>query len=390
MKLTPIAKSSSELDQKILEITHLNSLYKTIPISIRETVQDLLWRVNSFYSNKIEGNPTKPREVLELDKLDQKLDEKGVDEIRRHLVVQFALQKIDYSSKDRTTQAFLKDLHRAFYAGTSVEDRTVTNKDGESFVIEGGSYRTTEVMVGSHFPPNVAELEEHMRFFSTTYKLEDSLGLEKFYKVAASHHRLAWIHPFLDGNGRVNRMFTDCYMKSIGLDSHGLWSVSRGFARDIDSYYKHLAIADSPRQGNYDGKGILSDRGLAEWTKYFFDVVIDQMTYILSLLRPESLRKRVEVYMDICIAGGSPYEDESKELPKLPKESKAIYLDLLYEGAKMRKELASSHGVGEKKLREILSLMEVRGLVRLEHKQPVQALLPLDSTYMLFPNLIAS
>jgi hypothetical protein len=67
MKLTPCAQRTSALDEKILEITSLNASFRAIPESIRDTVKILLERVNSFYSNKIEGNPTKPKELIELD-----------------------------------------------------------------------------------------------------------------------------------------------------------------------------------------------------------------------------------------------------------------------------------------------------------------------------------
>lgn len=117
-----------------------------------------------------------------------------------------------------------------------------------------------------------------MSGFSSAYKIEYLHGLSKYYAMAASHHRLAWIHPFLDGNGRVTRLFTDCFMRAIGLKSYGLWSMSRGFARSSEQYYRYLSIADRPRQGGEDGRGILSDAGLVSFTEYFVDVAIDQMT----------------------------------------------------------------------------------------------------------------
>ncbi|MCP4628982.1 MAG: hypothetical protein GY850_36560, partial [bacterium] len=45
-----------------------------------------------------------------------------------------------------------------------------------------------------------------------------------------------WIHPFLDGNGRVVRLFTDYYLTNTGMDGYGLWSISRGFARFRENY----------------------------------------------------------------------------------------------------------------------------------------------------------
>jgi len=90
MQLSPHAKSSPRLDQKITEIIRLDQAFQAIPISIRDTVKELLKRVNSYYSNKIEGNSTKPRELIEINNGEGK---KGIEEIRRHITVQDALKQ---------------------------------------------------------------------------------------------------------------------------------------------------------------------------------------------------------------------------------------------------------------------------------------------------------
>ena len=383
MQLSPHAKSSPVLDQKITEIIRLDQAFQAIPISIRDTVKELLKRVNSYYSNKIEGNSTKPRELIDINNGEGK---KGIEEIRRHITVQDALKQCDYGFGEISSSHFICFLHESFYRNAPSEELEKVSPTGEIFYIQAGKYRTTEVEVGKHFPPDADRIESYMSFFSTQYKLIDSMGLEKYYRAAASHHRLAWIHPFLDGNGRVTRLFTDCYMKAIGLTSYGLWSMSRGFARDISKYYQYLSIADQVRQGNYDGRGILSDRGLEAFTEYFFDTAIDQMQFFLGMLDPDSLKLRVGFYFDTCIAGAMT-DFKGKPLPALPKESKDIYLDLLYNGTKFRKDLEVSHGLGEKKLRDILFRMEEYKLVALQHKQPVKALLAPTSVQILFPNL---
>ncbi|MGI4742086.1 MAG: Fic family protein [Janthinobacterium lividum] len=52
--------------------------------------------------------------------------------------------------------------------------------------------------------------------------------LARIVAIGAAHHRLAWLHPFLDGNGRVMRLFSDAAFLAEGLDAGGLWSMSRG------------------------------------------------------------------------------------------------------------------------------------------------------------------
>ena len=78
-------------------------------------------------------------------------------------------------------------------------------------------------------------------------------------KAACAHQRLAWVHPFVDGNGRAARLQTHCALLPI---SFGLWSANRGLARRRDEYYARLAVADEPRRGDLDGRGNLSEEGL--------------------------------------------------------------------------------------------------------------------------------
>lgn len=152
--------------------------------------------------------------------------------------------------------------------------------------------------------------------------------------MAASHHRLAWIHPFLDGNGRVTRLFTDCFMRAIGLKSYGLWSMSRGFARSSEQYYRYLSIADRPRQGGEEGRGILFGAGLVSFTEYFVDVAIDQMTYFTSLLELYKLEERINVYFQLRFNGGL-FDSKGKPLKNYHWKRK-IFIKRFYTMAHIR------------------------------------------------------
>jgi Fic family protein len=62
--------------------------------------------------------------------------------------------------------------------------------------------------------------------YSRLGKSESILG------APAAHHRLAWIHPFLDGNGRVARLMSHATLLDA-LDTGAVWSVARGLARNV-------------------------------------------------------------------------------------------------------------------------------------------------------------
>ncbi|MET0625650.1 MAG: Fic family protein [Pyrinomonadaceae bacterium] len=124
-------------------------------------------------------------------------------------------------------------------------------------------------------------------------------GVRPLIALAAAHHRLMWIHPFLDGNGRVARLFTDAYFLRSRVGGYGLWNVSRGLAHGRESYRAHLAAGDMPREGDLDGRRNLSDRTLTEFCAFFLRVCLDQARYMDGLLALNGLIDRLAGYAQL-------------------------------------------------------------------------------------------
>ena len=129
-----------------------------------------------------------------------------------------------------------------------------------------GEFRTgedQEVSVGRHLPPSAAVVKAFMAHFEARYRFGPLGPGSRIMAIAAAHHRLNYIHPFLDRNGRVSRLMSHAMALEAGIGAHGLWSVSRGLARGLESrgeYKRMMDHADSPRQGDLDGRGNLSRR----------------------------------------------------------------------------------------------------------------------------------
>ena len=71
----------------------------------------------------------------------------------------------------------------------------------ETIRVIHGELRQRDVMVGNHVAISPGALPRFLDRFANVYS-----GLGKadcIVSSAAAHHRFLWMHPFLDGNGRV-------------------------------------------------------------------------------------------------------------------------------------------------------------------------------------------
>ena len=104
-----------------------------------------------------------------------------------------------------------------------------------------GAFRNRAVAVGRHEAPTAVSVPACVARWASTYG-GVRRGEAAIVAAAASHHRLAWVHPFADGNGRVARLHTHLLLHAMGLTA-GLWSPLRGFARSEE---RHKARCKQP------------------------------------------------------------------------------------------------------------------------------------------------
>jgi len=153
------------------------------------------------------------------------------------------------------------------------------------------------VKVGRHVPIDPDDIAAFLNRFAQAYNSPMLSELRRVIGVAASHHRLLWIHPFLDGNGRVTRLFSHAWLRELGIGSD-LWAVSRGLARRLDEYKSMLAVADQLRRGDLDGRGNLTQQGLNQFCEFFLATCVDQVAFMESLLEPAELLRRIEIWSE--------------------------------------------------------------------------------------------
>ena len=220
---------------------------------------------------------------------------------------------------------------------------------GERLRVIPGELRTRDVRVGQHIPISPGAIPRFLKQFERTYS---ELGkAEAIVAAAAAHHRLLWIHPFLDGNGRVARLMSYAALLET-LDTGGVWSIARGLARQVRPYKRHLAECDLPRRNDLDGRGNLSEEALASFTRFFLEISFDQIMFMEDLVQPDRLRNRILLWVE-----------EEVRLGALPSKAGNILEAILYRGELPRGDVADLLDIGERQARRVVSALNERGVV---------------------------
>jgi Fic family protein len=287
--LTPLLEKASDL------VRAATSLASALPPS--SDMRVLLRAMNSFYTNKLEGEHTRPHEVERALQQDFSSDAEVARKQRLALAHIQAEERCEAALDDSARQAEpvralysaerLCWLHRQLFEGLDARDLTLA--DGSQLV--PGQFRARQVAVGRHVPPLASSLGRFIERWSEVYG-SVRRGELSLVAAAASHHRLAWVHPFVDGNGRVARLHTHLLLHALGL-TRGLWSPLRAFARTEDRYKALLQAADEHRQGDLDGRGNLTEQGLIAWIDYTLDACIDQVLFMREQLDLGGMQDRI-------------------------------------------------------------------------------------------------
>jgi len=344
---------------------------------------ELVRVMNCYYSNLIEGHNTTPREIERAlqNRLDAAEERRNLQiEARAHIRVQREVDRLHAAGElpEPASVEFIRWLHRAFYEDAP-EAMLRVEGAGRVLRMTPGEFRSRpeeDVDVGRHLPPASARVEAFMAHFERRYRFA-ALGMgSRITAMAAAHHRLNYIHPFLDGNGRVSRLMSHAMALSAGIGAHGLWSVSRGLARGLTSrgdYKRMMDYADSPRQGDLDGRGNLSRRALAEFTEWFLKVCLDQVTFMGGLFALDTLVGRLKAYV---------------ERRDLKPEAFSLLEQTLQRGELPRGDAARVTGLKERSARDLLGALVAEGILASDTpKGPVSLRFPLDAAEMLFPAL---
>ena len=369
------SRHRAKLTDLAFELAQDSAAFRSsLPTSLLASLATLVRSMNCYYSNLIEGHNTHPIEIERALKDDYSRDPKRRDlqrEAAAHIRVQ---QWIDEGGLKSAVRG-VREIHRRFCE--LLPDDLLWVEDpgtGERAQVLPGELRTRDVAVGHHIAISPGAVPRFMERFEEVY---GSLGkAESILATAAAHHRVVWIHPFLDGNGRVARLMSHAMLLET-LDTGAIWSVARGLARKVEEYKSLLANCDQSRRNDLDGRGNLSEEALAAFTSFFLSTCLDQVKFMRELMQPDTLRSRI-----------LRWTDEEIQLGKLPAKSGNILEAILYRGELPRGDADSVVGTGERQARRVVSALIERGVLQSESSRaPLRLTFPAALAHRWMPGL---
>lgn len=269
----------SSLASTIVDLEHLRKkeLGGPVPPYIFFQLKNIFHMLESLGSARIEGNRTTLAQLVE-SVIERKKEPTPNDRIREILNIEAALQFIEETITANTPlqRAHILEIHKILVKGLPVYP------DGEGSRTPG-EFRKLPVTVGSFIPPDAVSvpgyIDELIQFVNQKAVPQNDLLI-----TAIAHHRLAWIHPFDNGNGRVIRMFTYALLIKQGFQvgNGRILNPTAIFCMDRAKYYHMLNVADS-------GK---TEHTLA-WCEYVLEGLRNEIEKIDKLLNLDYLVQNI-------------------------------------------------------------------------------------------------
>ena len=147
-----------------------------------------------------------------------------------------------------------------------------------------------------------------------------------------------------------------------------------GAGTEGTSEYKAMMdLADTPRQGDLDGRGNLSQQALGEFVLWFLQVSLDQVKFMKNLFEIDRLGPRLKTYV---------------ERSTLKPEAFRLLEEALIRGEFERGDIARITGLPDRTARRVLAEIIAAGLLDSETpKTAVSLRFPAEAVDVLFPRL---
>lgn len=369
----------ARLDDLAVELASRSAGFRrSLPEGVLKPLADLVRAMNCYYSNLIEGHDTHPVDIERALNNDYSAEPKTRNlqlEAKAHIAVQQWIDEGGGLHGKQLSADGICEIHGRFCEGLPEDLLWVEDLDTkERIKVVPGELRNRDVTVGRHVAISPGAVPRFLDRFEEVYANTGRAGT--ILGAAAAHHRLLWIHPFLDGNGRVARLISHATLLEA-LDTGGVWSVARGLARRVADYKSHLAACDLERRNDLDGRGHLSEEALASFTQFFLETCLDQVSFMEGLVQPNRLRARILLWVE-----------EEIRLGEIPEKAGSVLEAVLFRGQLPRGEVADVLGLSDRQARRVVAaLTERRVLASNGPRSPLHIAFPAELASRWMPGL---
>ena len=226
--LSPLIKA--RLEEKLAKINKLRPLPKSAVQKLREKFQIEM----TYNSNAIEGNSLTLKETFLV--INEGITIKGkplkdhLEAKDHHTALEYLYDLVDKDKKHTISEMLIRNLHQIIIQETDKE--------------WAGRYRNANVIIGGadHTPPDALQVPQKMQDLIHLLNLQKN-KIHIIELSALLHHKLVYIHPFFDGNGRTSRLIMNLLLMQAG------YPLAIILKNDRKKYYNVLDKADS---GKYE------------------------------------------------------------------------------------------------------------------------------------------
>lgn len=266
----------STLTDLIIDLDYLRKkeLGGTTHPKIFFQLKNLFHTLESIGSARIEGNHTTIAEFIETKFSKNETHDEKIEEIRNN---EKAMDFIDKTIIDANiNEAYVRELHKKVVIGLA------PSQEGD---LRPGEYRISNVRItkSPHVPPDYLLVRDYMEELVSFINKKDSPKYD-LLKIALTHHRFVWIHPFTNGNGRTVRLLTYAQLVKYGFNIHigHIVNPTAIFCNNRNEYYNYLAQADTG-----------DDQHLLNWCEYVLFGLKKEIEKIDKLLNYIYLSKNI-------------------------------------------------------------------------------------------------
>lgn len=218
-------KIANRIEEKLCRLNDLRPL----PQSALKKIQDHFRIEMTYNSNAIEGNSLTLKETFLV--INEGITVKGKPlkdhlEARDHyLTLNYLYDLVENGKHHTISEHLIRSMHQLIMQETDKE--------------WAGVYRNANVIISGadYIPPDALEVAHKMKELIDWIKGNKG-NLHIIELAALLHHKLVYIHPFFDGNGRTSRIIMNLFLMQYGFPLVII------LKNDRKKYYNVLSQAD--------------------------------------------------------------------------------------------------------------------------------------------------